>query len=99
MLFLDKKNQNIADEMMGSVSVDHAPLYPSEVIKGALKLSAWAFIFVHNRPNGDPTPSKVDIDMTNKLCTLAGQFNIIIHDHLIIGSVNEVVFKNLVLLK
>ena len=99
MLFLDKKNHIIADEMMGSGTVDHAPVYPREVIKRALELSASALILVHNHPSGDPTPSKADIDMTNKLYALAGQFNIVIHDHLIIGRVNEVSFKNLGLLE
>ena len=99
VLFLDKKNHIIADEMMGSGTVDHAPVYPREVIKRALELSASALILVHNHPSGDPTPSKVDIDMTNKLYGLAGQFNIVIHDHFIIGRVNEVSFENLGLLE
>ena len=85
--------------MMGSGTVNHAPVYPREVIKRALELSASALILVHNHPSGDPTPSKADIDMTNKLYTLADQFNIVIHDHLIIGRVNEVSFKNLGLLE
>lgn len=99
VLFLDKKNHIIADEMMGSGTVDHALVYPREVVKRALELSASALILVHNHPSGDPTPSKADIDMTNKLYTLADQFNIVIHDHLIIGRVNEVSFKNLGLLE
>ena len=99
VLFLDKKNHIIADEMMGMGTVDHAPVYPREVIKRALELSASALILVHNHPSGDPTPSKADIDMTNKLYTLASQFNIVVHDHLIIGRVSEVSFKNLGLLE
>ena len=99
MLLLDKKNHIIAGEMMGSGTVDHAPVYPRELIKRALELSASALILVHNHPNGDPTPSKADIDMTNKLYALASQFNIVVYDHLIIGRVNEVGFKNLGLLE
>ena len=99
MLFLDKKNHIIADELMGSGTVDHAPVYPREVIKRALELNASALILVHNHPSGDPTPSKADIDMTNKLYALASQFNIVVHDHLIIGRVDEVSFKNLDLLE
>jgi DNA repair protein RadC len=93
VLFLDKKNHIIADEMKGSGTVDHAPVYPREVIKRALELSASALILVHNHPSGDPTPSKADIDMTNKLYALASQFNIVVHDHLIIGRVDEVSLK------
>ena len=99
VLFLDKKNHINADELMGSGTVDHAPVYPREVIKRALELSASALILVHNHPSGDPTPSKADIDMTNKLYALASQFNIVVHDHLIIGRVDEVSFKNLGLLE
>ena len=99
VLFLDKKNHIIADELMGSGTVDHAPVYPREVIKRALELSASALILVPNHPSGDPTPSKADIDMTNKLYALASQFNIVVHDHLIFGRVDEVSFKNLGLLE
>ena len=99
VLLLDKKNHIFADEMMGSGTVDHAPVYPREVIKRALELSASALIFVHNHPSGDHTHSKADIDMTNKLYALAGQFNIVVHDHLIIGRVDEVSSKNLGLLE
>ncbi len=99
VLFLDKKNHIIVDELMGSGTVHYAPVYPREVIKRALEVSASALILVHNQPSGDHTPSKADIDMTNKLYTLASQFNIVVHDHLIIGHVDEVSFKNLGLLE
>ena len=99
VLFLDKKNYIMADEMMGSGTMDNAPVYPREVVKRALELSVSTIILVHNHPSFDPTPPKADIDMTNKLYGLAGQINIVIHDHLIIGGVNEVTFKNLVLLE
>jgi DNA repair protein RadC len=99
VLFLDKKNHIIADEMMGAGTVDHAPVYPREVMKRALELNASALILVHNHPSGDPTPSKADIDMTTKLYELASQFNIVVHDHLIIGRASEVSFKNLGLLE
>ena len=88
-LFLDKKNHIIADELTGSGTVDHAPVYPREVIKRALELNTSKLILVHNRPTGDPTPSKADIDMTSKLYALASQFNIVVHDHLIIGRVDK----------
>ena len=85
--------------MMGAGTVDHAPVYPREVMKRALELNASALILVHNHPSGDPTPSKADIDMTTKLYELASQFNIVVHDHLIIGRASEVSFKNLGLLE
>ena len=99
MLFLDKKNHIIANELMDSGMVDHAPVYPREVTKRALEKNTSALIFVNNHPSDDPSPSKADIDMTNKLYALANQFNIVVHEHLIIGRVDEVSLKNLGLLE
>ena len=64
ILFLDKKNALIADEVQQTGTVDHTPVYPREVIRRALELSATAIILVHNHPSGDPTPSRADIEMT-----------------------------------
>jgi DNA repair protein RadC len=51
LLFLDKKNALIADEVQGSGTVDHTPVYPREVVRRALELSATALILVHNHPD------------------------------------------------
>lgn len=85
ILFLDKKNGLIADEVHQTGTVDHTPVYPREVIKRALELSASAIVLVHNHPSGDPSPSRQDIAMTMKLREIAQAMNIIIHDHIIIG--------------
>ena len=61
ILFLDKRNTLIADEVQQKGTVDHTPVYPREVVKRALELSATAIILVHNHPSGDPTPSQADI--------------------------------------
>lgn len=50
VLFLDKRNQLIADELQQTGTVDHTPVYPREVVKRALELSATALILVHNHP-------------------------------------------------
>ncbi len=94
VLFLDKQNQIIADETLAVGTVDHTPVYPREVIKKALQHDASALILVHNHPSGDPSPSRADIEMTNKLRDLAAGFNIALHDHLIIGRKAEFSFKN-----
>ena len=85
VLFLDKKNQLIADEIMNHGTVDHAPVYPREVVRRALELSASALILVHNHPSGDPTPSGADVDMTREIVNAARPMRIAIHDHLIAG--------------
>lgn len=94
VLFLDKQNRIIADEVMGRGTVDHTPVYVREVIKRALTLSATALIIAHNHPSGDPSPSKADIDMTYKLRDLAQQFNIALHDHLIVARGEVLSFKS-----
>jgi DNA repair protein RadC len=85
ILFLDKKNVLIADEVQGSGTVDHTPVYVREVVKRALELSACALILVHNHPSGDPTPSRADIDMTKLIVDAAKPLGISVHDHVIVG--------------
>lgn len=85
ILFLDKKNNLIADEVQGRGTVDHTPVYVREVVKRALELSATALILVHNHPSGDPTPSRADIDMTKMIADAAKPLGISIHDHIIVG--------------
>ena len=85
VLFLDKKNQLIADELMNRGTVDHAPVYPREVVRRALELSASALILVHNHPAGDPTPSSADVDMTRQVIAAARALRVEVHDHLVVG--------------
>jgi DNA repair protein RadC len=98
VLFLDKKNHLIADEVQQSGTVDHTPVYPREVVKRALELSASAVILVHNHPSGDPTPSRADIDMTKQVADAARPLGIVVHDHLIVGRTGYASLKALKLL-
>lgn len=98
ILFLDKKNRLIADEVQQTGTVDHTPVYPREVTKRALELSACAVILVHNHPSGDPTPSRQDIDMTNKINETLDALGIVLHDHIIIAGSGHVSFRGLNLL-
>jgi len=84
-LYLDKRNILIREEWRADGTVDHAPVYPREVVRRALELSASAMILVHNHPSGDPTPSRADIDMTRRVIDAAGVFDIEVHDHVIVG--------------
>lgn len=95
ILFLDKKNGLIADEVQQTGTVDHTPVYPREVVRRALELSATALILVHNHPSGDPTPSRADITMTRQLVDIAKPLGVEIHDHIIIGRAGNVSFKGL----
>ena len=86
ILFLDKRNQIIADEVQQEGTVDHTPVYVREVVKRALELSATAIVLVHNHPSGDPTPSRADIEMTKQIVQSAKNLGIVVHDHIIVGS-------------
>jgi DNA repair protein RadC len=98
ILFLDKRNHLIADEVQSEGTVDHAPVYPREVVKRALELAASALVLVHNHPSGDPTPSPADIRMTNDLQSIAKPLGIALHDHIIVGRNGHASFRGLQLL-
>jgi DNA repair protein RadC len=98
VLFLDKRNQLIADEVQQEGTVDHTPVYPREVVKRALELSATAVILVHNHPSGDPTPSKADIAVTRDIVNAAKPLGVTVHDHLIIGRGRHTSLRDLGLL-
>jgi DNA repair protein RadC len=95
ILFLDKRNQLIADEVQQTGTVDHTPVYPREVVKRALELSATALVLVHNHPSGDPTPSHADIQMTKQIVDVARPLGIEVHDHLIVGKEGHASLKGL----
>lgn len=95
ILFLDKRNQLIADEVQQVGTIDHTPVYPREVVKRALELSATAIIMVHNHPSGDPTPSQADIQMTKAVVDVAKPLGIAVHDHIIVGKNGHASLKGL----
>jgi DNA repair protein RadC len=98
ILFLDKRNQLIADEVQQVGTVDHTPVYPREVVKRALEVSATAIILVHNHPSGDPAPSRADVEMTKAIIEAAKPFGIAVHDHLIVGKDGHASLKALKLI-
>lgn len=98
ILFLNKKNELIGDEIQQSGTVDHTPAYPREIMKRALELGATALILVHNHPSGDPNPSHADVEMTAAIIQAGKPFNIVIHDHIIVSGKGTTSFKTLGLL-
>ncbi len=98
ILFLDKKNMLIADEVQQTGTVDHTPVYTREVAKRALELSACAIVLVHNHPSGDPTPSRADIDMTKTIIAACKPLGVDVHDHIIIGKAGFASMKGLLLI-
>jgi DNA repair protein RadC len=95
VLFLDKKNGLIADETQGVGTVDQTRVYPREVVRRALELSATALILVHNHPSGDPTPSTQDVKMTLDIIAVAEPLGVAVHDHIIVGREGHASLKGL----
>ena len=95
VLYLDKRNQLLRDETMTHGTVDQAAVYPREIVRLAIELSASAVILVHNHPSGDPSPSRADVEMTRDVIKAAGVMNISVHDHLIVGRDGVASFKAL----
>ncbi len=98
VLFLDKRNALIVDEVQQTGTVDHTPVYPREIVKRALELSATAIILVHNHPSGDPTPSRADIQMTKQIVDISAPLGVTVHDHIIVGREGHASFRGLKLL-
>lgn len=98
ILFLDKKNQLIKDEVQQTGTVDHTPVYPREVAKHALELGATAIVLAHNHPSGDPTPSRADIEMTKTIMNVLSPLGVTVHDHVIVGHDGHVSLKGLQLI-
>lgn len=98
VLYLDKKNRLIRDEIEGEGTVDHAPVYPREILRRALELDASALILAHNHPAGDPTPSSADVEMTRQVVEAARALRISVHDHVVVGGEGVASFRALGLL-
>lgn len=98
ILFLDKRNALIADEVQGIGTIDHTPVYPREIVRRALELGSSALILAHNHPSGDPTPSAADIRMTKDIAAIAQPFGITVHDHLVVGRHGHSSFRGLKLI-
>ena len=98
VLFLNKRNALIADEVLHEGTVDHTPAYPREVIRRSIELSATAVVLVHNHPSGDPTPSRADIEMTRQIIESGKPLGITVHDHIVVGRDEPLSMRGLQLL-
>jgi DNA repair protein RadC len=98
ILFLNKKNSLIADEIMATGTIDQTPVYPREIIKRILVHEAGAIILVHNHPSGSAKPSTSDIELTVQIVNACKTVNVSVHDHVIIGRGEYYSFKTNMLL-
>lgn len=85
VLYLDTRNRLVLDDHVGDGSIDEAAIHPREVIRKALDIGSSALIMVHNHPSGDPSPSRADIQITQRIAEAGRLLGIVVHDHVIIG--------------
>lgn len=95
VLFLDRKNRLLADEVMSQGTVDRTSVYPREIVRRALVHEATAIILAHNHPSGDPTPSHKDIVLTKTIIETLNAIDVVVHDHLVVGREDVASFKML----
>lgn len=93
VLFLDKQNVLIRDEVQGEGTIDQTPAYPREVVRRALELGATAVVLVHNHPSGDPTPSRADVALTKQIAKAGEAVGVNVLDHVIVGRKGHVSLK------
>lgn len=86
VLFLDRRNMLIADEVQHRGTIDHTPVYPREVAKRALELDASAIVMVHNHPSNRSAPSKADIEMTKTIRDILVRLGIVLHESSLAAS-------------
>ncbi len=98
VFYLDRKNRLIADEVHQEGTIDHASIYPREILRRGLQLQASSVILAHNHPSGDPAPSRDDIEITEAIVESLKGAKIVVHDHIVVGRGAHVSFKNLRLL-
>jgi len=98
VLFLDKRNRLIRDEVMGEGTVDHVPVYPREILRRALELGSSAVVLAHNHPGGDPAPSQADIDATRLVVEAGRALRVSVHDHFLVAGERVASFRAMGLL-
>lgn len=95
VLFLNKKNELVADELLHVGTKEHMLIDVRKIIQKADNIPATAMILVHNHPSGNTQPSTEDIEMTKHIQESVALFNLIVHDHIIVTKKECVSMKQL----
>lgn len=84
-LFLDAKGGVIAVETIAIGTLGEALVHPREVLYRAVHHQAASFVVAHNHPTGDSSPSKRDLEVTERLINAGECVGIPLRDHLVVG--------------
>lgn len=94
VVYLNTKNTIIKDEMISQGNINHAIFDPKSIIEKSINLGASSIIIAHNHPSGDYSPSKEDIEVTNKINSMLKVLNIFLFDHLIVSQKGVFSFRD-----
>lgn len=94
VLLLGAKNNLISKKLVAIGGQDYNTFKPKEVLHLAAKENANSIILVHNHPSGDPTPSKQDIEITQKIIDAGKVIGISVHDHILVGDGRYISLKD-----
>ena len=95
LVMTDNKNQFLSDCILSKGTVNMSVLSPREIFLQAVRMQAVNILLVHNHPSGDPTPSRADVEVTNRIKEAADILNIPLVDHIIIGDNTYVSLKEI----
>ena len=93
ILFLNTKNRLLRDEVHQRGTINHTPVYPRQVCVRALEVGAAALVVVHQHPSNDPTPSRADVEMTNRLRDALKTIDVDLHDHIVVTAGDAFSFR------
>ena len=85
VMLLNTKNKIIGMPEVSVGSLSASVVHPREVFRAAIDYAAAAMILLHNHPSGDPTPSREDIAVTDRLVKAGKIMDIPVLDHVVIG--------------
>ena len=91
-VLLDNKHRKIKDVPVSLGSLTASIVHPRDVFAPVVREAAAAVVFVHNHPSGDPTPSKEDIEITQRLRAVGELMGVRVLDHIVIGKGRYVSF-------
>jgi len=92
-LVLNTRCRILGHTLVSIGSLNESVVHPRETYRAAIAMNAYAIVFMHNHPSGNPTPSEADTRMTRRLSEAGTLLNISLIDHVIIGDPEHYSFK------
>lgn len=94
VLYLNARNVVIHQETVSVGSLNANIVHPREVFRPAITAGAAAVILVHNHPSGDVSPSREDLNLTQRMTEAGLLIGIEVLDHLIVAGRRYLSFRS-----